>query len=101
MEMPKYHGVQSLAKMYAKKHGTTVKEAEERVKEMRDLIEEGLLDKNYDGIQFIDSITLRRKIRQPKIGRNPRTKIEVVIPARVGIKAEIGKNLMTKFEQEV
>lgn len=88
----KYHGIKSLAEIYAKDHNTTIKLAEERVKEMVELIEKGLADPNYDGIQFIDSITLRKVIRQPKKGRNPRTLEEVFIPKRMGIKTEIGKN---------
>lgn len=94
----KYHGIKSLAELYAKKHGTTLKVAEERVKEMKDLLVEGIVDDNYDGIQFIDSLTLKRVIRKSKIGRNPKTKEEFYIPERIGIKAEIGKNLAQKLE---
>lgn len=94
----KYHGIKSLAELYAKKYGTTLKVAEERVKEMKDLLVEGIVDDNYDGIQFIDSLTLKRVIRKSKIGRNPKTKEEFYIPERIGIKAEIGKNLAQKLE---
>lgn len=88
-----YHGVKSLSDMYAKKHNTTLKVAEERVKEMKDLLEEGLLDPNYDGIRFVDFITLKKVTRKSKIGRNPRTKVEVVIPARPGVKTEISERI--------
>lgn len=94
----KYHGIKSLAELYAKKHGTTLKVAEERVKELKDLLVEGIVDDNYDGIQFIDSLTLKRVLRKGKIGRNPKTKEEYYIPDRIGIKAEIGKNLAQQLE---
>ena len=94
----KYHGIKSLAEIYAKKHGTTQKLAEERVREMIDLLEEGLMDKNFNGIQFIDSITLKKVTRKSKIGRNPITKVEVVIPDRIGIKTDISKNLLARLE---
>lgn len=94
----KYHGITSLSRMYAEKHGTTLKEGEKRVKEMVELLEEGLIDPNFDGIQFIDSFTLKRVVRKAKIGRNPLTKIEVPIPDRIGIKASIGNKLYKRLE---
>lgn len=95
----KYHGIKSLSEIYAKKHNTTSKVAEERVKEMVSLLEEGITDPNYKGIQFIDSITFKRVIRKSRIGRNPLTKVEVIIPDRVGIKTEISAKLQKRFEQ--
>lgn len=95
----KYHGIKSLSEIYAKKHNTTLKVAEERVKEMVGLLEDGLTDNNYRGIQFIDSITFKRVVRKSKIGRNPRTKVEVIIPDRIGIKTEISAKLQKRFEQ--
>lgn len=97
----KYHGIKSLAELYAKKHGTTIKLAEDRVKEMVDLLEEGLIDPNYSGIQFIDSLTFKRVVRKSKIGRNPRTKDEVIIPDRIGIKTEIGKGFASKIDESI
>lgn len=94
----KYHGIKSLAEIYAKKHETTQRLAEQRVREMIDLLEEGLVDKNYDGIQFIDSITLKKVTRKSKIGRNPITKVEVIIPDRIGIKTDLSKNLLERLQ---
>lgn len=94
----KYHGIKTLAELYAKKHKTTLKVADERVKEMIDLLEAGLCDNNYDGIQFIDSITLKKVTRKSKIGRNPMTKEEVIIPDRIGIKTCLSKTLLEKIE---
>lgn len=97
MNGAKFHGIKTLAEIYSKKHNTTLKLAEERVREFVDLLEEGLLDENYEGVQFINSLTLRKVQRKAKIGRNPKTKEEVVIPPRLGIKAEIGKNFAQKL----
>ena len=98
MSNTRFHGIKSLAEIYAKKHQTTHKQAEERVREMVDLLEEGIADPNYNGIQFVDSITLRRVVRRAKLGRNPKTKEEILIPSRIGIKAEIGKNFSNRLQ---
>lgn len=96
--MNKYHGIKSLAEKYAEKHGVTQKCAEERVREMIDLLAEGLADPEYNGVQFIDVLTMKKVIRKAKVGRNPITKIEVPIPERVGIKVEIGKSFASKLK---
>ena len=98
MSNTRFHGIKSLAEIYAKKHQTTQKLAEERVREMVELIEEGIADPNYNGIQFVDSITLRRVVRKEKLGRNLKTKEEILIPSRIGIKAEIGKNFSNRLQ---
>lgn len=95
--MAKYHGKTSLAELYAKQYGTTQKVAEERLKEMVNIIELGLTDNNYDGIQFIDSITLKKVVRKAKLGRNPRTNVEVIIPEHIGVKAIVGGKLASKL----
>lgn len=95
----KYHGIKSLSELYAKKHETTLKVAEQRVKEMILLLEEGLVDEDYNGIQFIDSFTLKKVVRKSKIGRNPMTRVEVVIPDRIGVKTELSKSLQNRIEQ--
>lgn len=96
--MNRYHGIKSLAEIYAKKYGTTQKLAEERVREMIEILSDGLKDTEYDGIQFIDVLTLKKVNRKARIGRNPLTKVEVVIPPRVGIKVELGKSFMNELK---
>ena len=98
MNGAKFHGIKTLSEKYAEKHGTTLKCAEERVKEMVELLEDGIADPNYDGIQFINSLTFRKVVRKAKVGRNPRNGVEVPIPQRLGIKTEIGKNFATRLE---
>lgn len=98
--MAKYHGRTSLAELYAEQYGTSIKVAEERMKEMVNIIELGLTDNKYDGIQFIDSITLKRVVRRARLGRNPRTNVEVFIPEHIGIKAIIGGKLASKLKEE-
>lgn len=95
--MTKFHGIKTLSEMYANKYGTTLKVAEMRIKEMKEILEEGISDPNYEGIQLVDSLTFKRVIRKGKVGRNPRTKIECVIPDRVGVKTELGRGFSEKL----
>ena len=95
--MKKYHGLKTLARHYALKHGVSIKKAEEIIKSVVDVIEYGLYDDYYDGVQFINSFTLKRVLRKSRLGRNPLTNEEVIVPPRVGIKTELGKDLSLRL----
>ncbi|MFI3211502.1 MAG: HU family DNA-binding protein [Peptostreptococcaceae bacterium] len=98
--MVKFHGVNSLAKLYASEYNTTTVLAEERIREFKHILALGLLDEDYQGVQLMDTITLKKVVRKGKVGRNPKTKEETLIPARIGIKAELGKKLFTDLGNE-
>lgn len=89
--MKKYVGVHALSKAYAIKHGVTVKEAEVIVRNMVGLLQESLLDPNFDGVQFIDFLTLQRVNRKQKVGRNVHTNTPTIIPEAVKLKVTLGK----------
>lgn len=95
--MKQYEGITLLSRRYANKKGITIKEAELRIKDMFEVIEESFLDDSNDGIQIIDFLTLQKIVRKAKLGRNPRTKVEVMIPERISIKAILGK----KFDKDL
>lgn len=90
--MKKYVGVTTLSKKYAKKHGITVKESEVIVRNFLDVFQDSLLDKEYDGVQLIDFITLQRVQRKEKVGRNVHTNTPTIIPEAVKIKVTLGKS---------
>lgn len=95
--MKKYVGVNTLSKAYAKKHGITVKEAESIVRNFVGLFQEALLDKEYDGVQFIDFLTLQRVHRKSKVGRNVHTNTPTIIPEAVKLKVTLGKTFDNKL----
>lgn len=97
--MAKYHGIKSLAKKYSEDKGITIKEAEERLRDMIKLLEYGISDLTHDGVQFVDSITLKRVIRKARVGRNPKTRIEVKIPETYGVKTVLGKKFLDKIKK--
>ena len=90
-DMKKYVGVNTLSKQYAKKYGVTVKEADVIVRNFITLFQESLLDPEYDGVQFIDFLTLQRVQREAKVGRNVHTNTPMIIPEAVKLKVTLGK----------
>lgn len=100
MAVKKYHGIKSLAKIYAEQHNISISQAESLVKSFVHLLEDGIQDKEYEGVQFIDSFTFQRVIKQAKLGRNPKTKEVYHIPQRAGIKLVLGKHLAEKIQKE-
>lgn len=95
--MKKYVGVNTLSKQYAKKHGVTIKEAESVVRNFIELFQNALLDENYDGVQFIDFLTLQRVERKSKVGRNVHTNTPITIPEAVKLKVTLGKTFDNKL----
>lgn len=94
--MKKYIGRLTLVEKFAEANGIPKSKAGEYIDSFIDLMKESILDENFDGIQLIDFITLQRKEYKERLGRNPRKpEEEIFIPARVKIKAEVGK----KFDE--
>lgn len=99
-ESIKYHGVQSLAVMYSKAYSVSKKVAEEQIRQVVAILEEGICDTQFNGIQFINSITLKRVTRKAKIGRNPKSREEVSIPERQGVKVVLGKKFNNRLNNK-
>lgn len=95
--MLKYHGITTLSRNYAEKHKVTLEEARETIKNVMNIIEEGVCDPNYDGVQIVNSFTFRRVNRKAKVGRDLNLKTVVQIPPRVGVKLDLGKELFAKL----
>lgn len=100
--MKKYAGKKVLAeklveKKKAKGIAMSFKEAEDRIKEDIDLMKEVLSSGEFDGLQFIDFMTLELVIRAARQGRNPRTKEVINIPEKTSVKAKLGAS----FEKEL
>lgn len=95
--MKRYDGISSLARGYALHKQITMKEAEERIKDVLFIMERSLLDTESDGIQILDFITLQKVHRKAKLGRNPLTKVEYHIPEKISVKAILGK----KFDKDL
>lgn len=97
--MKNYDGINALAERYAKSNGVSKREAKETVKRVLESIRESLLDETNDGIQIVDFLTLEKVLRKARIGRNPRTMEEVIIPDTKGIKTTLGKTFDKTFNQ--
>ena len=92
--MLKYHGLTTLSRMYAEEHQVTLDDARETIKNVMNIIEKGVCDPNYDGVQIVNILTLKRVQRKAKVGRNLNLNTTIKIPPRVGIKADLGKTYL-------
>ena len=81
----------------AEKTGTTRKDTEKTVNAMLDLIGEELAAGNR--VQLVGFGVFETKHREPRIGRNPRTKEPVEIPASTVPVFKAGKALKEKIDQ--
>ena len=92
--MKKYHGINSLAHIYSKKFNVPINEAKNLMRNFYMILEEGLQDKETDGIQFVNLLTLDKVVRKAKLGKNFIAKEPVYIPERISIKANCSKRLI-------
>lgn len=90
----KYHGINSLAEIYAKKHNIAINDAKVLMRNFYSVLEEGLKDPESDGVQFVNLITLEKVVRKQRMGKNFIAKEVVVIPERLTYKAICGKGLI-------
>lgn len=94
-----YIGITELSKMYSAKLGISEREAEQRIFHFRQLLVEGLCNTSYDGIQFMNFVTLRRVTRAGrKVRKNLATMELVTMPPRVKLTARAGKVLQDAFD---
>lgn len=56
-------------------------------------------DPNYKGVQFMGKFTMERKYRNPRMGRNPRTKEEIEIPGHYTVTMKPGKEFNKQLEK--
>lgn len=95
--MKAYHGINSLAQIYAKKYNVSINDAKVLMRNFYSVLEEGLTDPETDGIQLVNLITLDKVVRKQRKGKNFIAKEVVLIPERVCYKATCGKNLIEKL----
>lgn len=97
----KYTGISELATKYAMKHDITKKEADKRIRDILAVVKEELLSDETDGIQIIDFITLRKVVRNARVGRNPRNpKVEIKIPDKLDVKCILGKAFAKELNED-
>jgi DNA-binding protein HU-beta len=80
--------------IYAEKTGESKKKAGELVEAFLDVVEASL--SKGDTVQFVGWGTFEVKTTAERIGRNPKTGVEIKIPARKAVKFKAGKKLSDK-----
>lgn len=83
-------GIKDLSRAYAKKHNCTIAEAESLMKKALDVITDAISE---GGVSYIGNFTIETVQRKERIGRNPATKEEFIIPATLGLRVKCGKLL--------
>ncbi len=97
----KYTGISELATKYSIKEDITKKEADKRIRDILAIVKAELLSDETDGVQIIDFLTLRKVVRNPRVGRNPRNpEIEIKIPDKLDIKCIVGKAFSKELNAE-
>lgn len=81
----------------AEKSGLTKKDAESALKALIESVVEAL--ENKDKIQLVGFGTFETKERAERVGRNPRTKEEIVIPASVVPVFKAGKEFKDRVNK--
>lgn len=81
----------------AEKSGLTKKDAEAALKALIESVVEAL--ENKDKIQLVGFGTFETKERAERVGRNPRTKEEIIIPASVVPVFKAGKEFKDRVNK--
>ena len=76
---------------FAARTGENKKRSEELLSNFLNLIEESLLE-NKD-VQFVGWGSFSTKLKEARIGRNPKDGTEIKIPAKKVVKFKVGKKL--------
>lgn len=95
----KYHGITSLTNSYRKKYKVTEEVARETIKNVLTVLEEAILDPNLDGVQIVDFLTIQKVHKKAKVGRNPRTKEEIIIEARNDLKVKTSQRIKNELNK--
>ena len=80
-----------LARTYAKVNGVTIKEAEDTISKVFNVMRTAIV--NDGGIKVVGAFTLKVKQREARTGVNPTTKQPVNVPAKKVVKFTIGATL--------
>jgi DNA-binding protein HU-beta len=93
-----YKSTHELARTYAQKHGVTIKEAESRIKDVFDLVEDTLA--RGDSIKVPSHFTIEPVVRGEHTGHNPKTGESLVIPCKVSVRFKLGKGLSDRLNRK-
>jgi len=88
-------GVKECAKSLAAKRKCTLAEAKEIVEDVLGVIDDELI--RTKGVQFVGRWTIGAIEKPERMGRNPQTGQEIVIPQRVAVKFKLGKALRDRL----
>jgi DNA-binding protein HU-beta len=88
-------GVKECAKGLAAKRKCTLAEAKEIVEDVLGVIDDELM--RTKGVQFVGRWTVEAIEKSERMGRNPQTGEQIVIPKRVSIKFKLGKALKDRL----
>ena len=88
-------GIKDCAKAYSAKYGVSIAEAEVAVKNVLSVITDEI--KTNGGVSFIGNFTIEKVHRAERQGRNPATGEAHTIPASVGLKIKLGKQLKSEL----
>lgn len=80
--------------IYAEKTGESKKRAGELVESFLEVVEAAL--SKGETVQFVGWGTFEVKTTAERVGRNPKTGVEIKIPARKAVKFKAGKKLSDK-----
>ena len=83
--------------IYAEKTGESKKKAGELVEAFLEVVEASL--SKGDTVQFVGGGTFEVKTTAERIGRNPKTGVETMIPSRKVVKFKVGKLLADKVNK--
>lgn len=97
--MKNYHGINTLATMYAKKYNTPINDAKVLMRNFYSVLEEGLNDTESDGIQLVNLFTLEKVVRKARMGKDFSAQKKIVIPERKTLKVICGKKLLEDFNK--
>lgn len=90
---------EELITAYAKKLNITKVEAEKRVQDMLSFLGDIAEDDNIGGFRLVKYLTFTKEVRKERVGRNPRTKEEIIIPAKNYIKVKFGSEFDSKLNK--
>lgn len=87
-------GIEDLARAYSKKHGCSIAEAKELMRKALDVVTDSIVE---GGVSYIGNFTIETVQRKERIGRNPATKEEYLIPSAIGLRIRCGKFLKQRL----
>lgn len=90
-------GVKDCARTYVNKFGGTLVNAEEQIKKVVSVISNELVEN--EGVRFMGNFSIKKVTRKERMGRNPSTGEEFIIPQKNALKIVVGKELDAKINE--